>query len=66
MVGGFIGVMMMTFHEANRTSTSICGHPPLITTGVTTGHDDLRYLGNQNTFDPPMRKPGYVLRSTTY
>ena len=33
---------------------------------MTTGHDDLRYLGNQNTFDPPARKPGYVLRSTTY
>ncbi len=68
MTSFFIGVMMMTFHGANRTSTSICGHPPsdYHTTCVTTGHDDLRYLGNQSTFDPPARKPGYVLRSTTY
>ena len=32
----------------------------------TFGHYDELFLGDQNTFDPPQRKPGYVYRSTTY
>ena len=73
VVSFFLGALLV-FHGVKRKNTASCSRAPvsdLNTTLATFGHyiehyNDERYLGKQDTFDPPARKPGYTYRSTTY
>ena len=73
VVSFFLGALLV-FHGVERKNTASCSRAPvsdLNTTLATFGHyiehyNDERYLGKQDTFDPPARKPGYTYRSTTY
>jgi len=66
IVGFLVGAVFVSIFSGSGSNYSQSAYGLSGLLSPTFGHYDELFLGDQNTFDPPQRKPGYVYRSTTY